>query len=145
MLIKTSDPCRESIRKTLAQHAGESPDAGAIAEAVLTSWHEMTVQLKPLLGERGVNALFRRTLHLMRTSFPGFVIPEGEGDSAVLLANLKADLGARDASDAYETGLSLLATFTELLATLIGGSLTERLLCTALAPQSPEINKENKS
>lgn len=145
MVIKSSDLCRESIRKTLLQHAGKSPDSAAIAEAVLTAWHEMAAQLKPLIGERGVNVLFRRSLYLTRTSFSGLEIPEGGGDNAALLANLKADLGGRETADAFEAGLSLLATFTELLATLIGESLTGRLLSAALDPQSPAINKENLS
>jgi hypothetical protein len=143
MLIKNSDLCRESIRKTLVQYSGESPDAGAIAEAVLITWHEMAAQFNALIGEKGVDALFRRSLHLTRTSLSRPAIPENDMDKASLLAILKADLSVRETADAFEAGLSLLATFIELLSTLIGGSLTERLLIMALAPPSPAINKEN--
>lgn len=133
------------MRKTLVQHSGESSDSAAIAEAVLTTWREMEAQLKPLIGEKGVNALFRRSLHLTRTFFSGLAIPESDRDKAALLANLKADLEGRQPADAFEASLSLLTTFTELLATLIGKSLTKRLLSMALAPPSPAINKENIS
>jgi hypothetical protein len=143
MVIKSSDLHRELIRKTLEHHAGKSPDAEATAEAALNVWRKMSAQLAPLLGEKGVNVLFRRTLHLTRTSFRWLTIPEG--DNAALLTKFKADLKGRETADAFEASVSLLTTFIELLATLIGESLTGRLLSMALAPRSRVITKENIS
>lgn len=136
MLITTTDLCRESIRKTLVSYAGESPDAGTVAEAALTAWQEMAAKLQPLIGARGVDVLLRRALHLTKTTFPGLSINSSEVENAVLLENLKAELARRETPDAMEASFSLLATFTGLLATLIGESLTGKLLCTAPIPRS---------
>ena len=132
--MSTAEPDlrRDAIRATLTQRAGGDPDASAIAEATLNTWHQVAARLAPVIGARGVDVLFSRSLHLTSSAFPWLAITGDHGDSAALLASLKARLAGRETDAATEASHALLVTFTELLATLIGESLTERLLSSGL-------------
>jgi hypothetical protein len=136
---------REAIRRTLANLAGSAADASAVAEATLSTWHEMAARLAPVIGVQGVDVLFKRSLHLTSTTFPWLAIAGDRGDSAALLASLKTRLAGREKDVAAEASHTLLVTFTELLAALIGESLTERLLGPVWAPPSPASEQETTS
>jgi len=139
-----SDSYSEVIRKVLISRAGTTPDAGMVAEATLIIWRRMAALLAPVIGVRGVDVLFSRALQLTSKAFPCLAIAGAQGDSAVLLANLKAKLAANATNDAMEAGHALLVTFTELLSTLIGESLTERLLSPVLASPAPISEQETE-
>jgi hypothetical protein len=119
---------RETIRRTLQQHAGSFPEANAISEATAATWRLVEVQLVPVIGTRGLDVLFRRALQQTTTTFPWLVAAVDRGGSAGPLPSLMACLAAQHAATAAEAAYALLLTFAELLATLIGESLTERLL-----------------
>ncbi len=133
---------REAIRRTLAQGAGEAPDASAIAEATLNTWRQVADRLAPVIGARGVDALFSRSLHVTSKTFPWLAMAENNGNSAALLTSLKVRLAGQETAAAAEASVALLVNFTELLATLIGASLTERLLASVWLPPSPESERE---
>src|SRR5438128_1114039 len=119
---------REAIRRTLAQRAGNASDASAIAEATLSTWREVATRLAPVIGTRGVDVLFRRSLHITSKTFSCLAIAGDHKDSSVSLASFRARIENCEKVVAAEASNALLATFTELLATLIGESLTEQLL-----------------
>jgi hypothetical protein len=135
----------EAIRRTLAQGAGEAPDASAIAEATLSTWQQVAARLAPVIGARGVDALFSRSLHVTSKTCPGLATAGNDGNSAALLAGLKARLAGQETAAAAEASQALLVNFTELLATLIGASLTERLLAPVWLPPPPESAQETTS
>lgn len=128
------------IRRTLAHRAGDDADAGAVAEAAISTWHQAAVRLAPVIGAQGVEVLFRRSLHLTKASIPWLTMAMDDGDFVALLATLQACLAEHVAADALEASYLLLVNFTELLASLIGNSLTERLLAPiwTLPPSSLE-------
>lgn len=136
---------REAIRRTLVHRAGLAPDASAVAEAALIACQQVSAQLAPVIGARGVNVLFRRALHLASTAFPWLAMAEDHGDNANLFATIKARLAGREPEAAQEASHALLSTFTEMLATLIGESLAERLLGPVWASPSPAHDQENAS
>ena len=140
-----SDFYSEAIRRVLISRAGTAPDAGMVAEATLNIWRQMAAWLAPIIGIRGVEVLFSRALQLTSRAFPCLVITGDQGDSAALLASLKANLAASATNDAMEAGHALLVTFTELLSTLIGESLTRRLLSPVWAFPSPISEQETES
>ncbi|OGT95774.1 MAG: hypothetical protein A2X80_01075 [Geobacteraceae bacterium GWB2_52_12] len=105
----------------------------------------MADRLTPVIGVKGVDMLFKRTLHVTSLTFPWLAIAEGHKNSDALLADLKARLASRETEDAVEASYTLLVTFTELLATLIGLSLTERLLRPVWVPCSSVSGQETKS
>jgi len=132
-----SELYREAIRRALMCRAGTPPDASVVAEATLNIWQQMVAWLAPVIGARGVEVLFSRSLHLMSSAFPWLVIAGDHGNNVALLASLKARLADSETNDAIEASYTLLVTFTELLSTLIGESLTERLLRPVWAHPPP--------
>jgi len=135
----------EAIRRTLAQGAGEAPDASAIAEATLNTWHQVATRLAPVVGVHGVDAIFSRSLHVTSKDFPWLAMAGNDGNdgnSAALLASLKARLAGQETAAAAEASHALLVNFTELLATLIGESLTDRLLAPVWMPPLPAAEQE---
>lgn len=120
--------CREAIRRTLRQRSGDSPDALAVARATSETWLLMSAQLAPVIGDNGVEAIFKRSLHLTSVVFPWLAIPDREMDIDSLPERIGALLAGREPVAATQASSSLMITFTELLATLIGNSLTKRLL-----------------
>jgi len=134
----------EAIRRVLISRAGTAPDAGMVAEATLNIWRQMAARLAPIIGTRGVQVLFSRAVQLASKTFPCLVITGDQGGSAALLASLRANLAASTTNDAMEAGHALLVTFTELLSTLIGESLTSRLLSPMLTFPSPISEQETE-
>lgn len=132
----------EAMRNTLARHAARAPDAGAVAEVVLATWSSMVERLSPVIGVKGVDVLFRRALQLTGKTFPWLAIAEEYGNSASLLKGLKARFELQDASVATEAGNALLGIFTDLLTSLLGAPLTERLLGPVWQSLPPESDQE---
>lgn len=88
----------------------------------------MQAALSPVIGRGGVAALYRRALHLARNDYV-WLAPACEG--AVTpgdLSSLRAALCAQDAVTAAAAHDTIMRTLNDLLATLIGPALTERLL-----------------
>ena len=88
--------------------------------------------LQPIVGRRGVAALFKRTVHLAAAQYPWLApLKEDSDDTATTVDQLKAAFAAQPAPLAAEAGSVLFASFRELLTSLIGAGLSERLLQTA--------------
>jgi hypothetical protein len=130
------DLLREAIRTTLGQRAGRLPDADATAEATAVTWRLLATQLAPVIGARGLDVLFSRALHQTSAGFPWLTVAVDRGGSASPLPSLMVCLTGQHAATAAEASYTLLLTFTELLAVLIGESLTTRLLAPVWAPPS---------
>ena len=137
MPIGDGNLLREAIRTTLGQRAGRLPDAGATAEATAAAWRLVAVQLAPVIGARGLDVLFSRALYQTSTTFPWLAFAVDRGGSASPLPSLMVCLADQHTSTAAEASYTLLLTFTELLATLIGESLTTRLLAPVWAGPVP--------
>ncbi len=116
------------MQEPLTRRVGSDADAGQIAAAVLTIWEEIDDALTPIFGPQGLVALYRRTVHLAAAQHPWLAgRDEGvltETDPAVL----KSVLSRRSSAQAATGGSAFLNTFHEVLASLIGPSLTARLL-----------------
>jgi hypothetical protein len=118
---------RKMIRNKLAQYAGSTPDAHAIAAATVAIWPQISAQLAPVIGARGVDVLLDRSLHLTSVSFP-WLTSGAEHGRTLVLGDIKTCLGRQEAAAAAAASCELVSAFCELLATLIGDSLTDRLL-----------------
>ncbi|MDD2309406.1 MAG: hypothetical protein PHH91_07465 [Desulfuromonadaceae bacterium] len=143
--MSITDSYREKIRIALVQRAGDVPDASAVAEAAISTWYRVAAQLIPVIGAGGVDVLFNRSLHLTCTAFPWLTIPGDHRDNIALFTNLKERLAGREPDTAAEASTTLLGTFVELLMSLIGESLTERLLISVWEPPSPTSARENET
>ena len=134
---------RTAIRRTLSTRAGEGCDAPAMAEVTVNVCRDIAVRLAVVLGARGVDMLFRRSVHLATAQFPWLAMRGEDGASDVVFARLREVLARQERTVAAEASYTLLVTFTELLATLIGESLTETLLSSVWVPASPRTDQEN--
>lgn len=143
--MSITDNYREKIRSALLRRAGDVPDASAVAEATISTWHLVAAQLMPVIGAGGVDVLFSRSLYLTSASFPCLTIPEDHQDTIALLANLKEHLAVCEPDIAAEASNTLLGTFVELLMSLIGESLVKRLLISVWEPPSPTFERENET
>jgi hypothetical protein len=105
-----------------------SDDPRGAAETAVAEWEEIGARLAPVLGRRGVAALYRRSVHVTLARHPwlapAYEASTQDGELAVLHATLAAHDGALAAAASAE----LLANFRALLITLIGEGLAARLL-----------------
>ncbi len=102
-----------------------------VAALVATAFAGTDQALTPIVGQRGMIALYKRTLHLSRPLHPWLTIAAEAADDAnpeIEFAALTTALATRTSADAAVAGAQLLDSFRTLLTTLIGESLTERLL-----------------
>lgn len=106
-------------------------ESRAIADAAIRQWGSVLQQLRPLIGDVGVKALYSRCLHLGTAAHPWLAAMPKPASNAALLSNLTAALNGRAADEAQAASAALFRTFTDLLTTLIGGALTNRLLASA--------------
>lgn len=122
----------------LAPRVGPGADAAQIADAVFTIWAEIDDALTPIIGPQGVVALFKRSLHLTAAVHP-WLDAQREGTQAFMdPAALKALLAQQSSALATTGGNAFLHTFYELLASLVGSSLTEQLLSSVWATASSD-------
>jgi len=133
-----TNPRHAAIRRTLAERHAHNAGTGAIAEAALGLASEVTDRLTPMIGSRGVDALVSRSLQLIAPAFPWLGLAGEHVDGSGSLASFKALLEVRDPVEATNAGVALLVAFTDLLATMIGAPLTDRLLDSIWAPASAE-------
>ena len=127
------------IVTSLVPQGGNLPSSGHTAQAIITAWHAIDDALTPVIGARGLVALYLRSLHLTAAD-PGLATADGRGKMALNLATTPAQLQAliarQSPADAAAIGNTFLQVFYGLLSSLVGPSLTDRLL-RAIWPLSP--------
>ena len=99
-----------------------------IASSVVLTWAEIKQAIAPVIGARGVAALYERSLFLTRGQHPWMVpVPDGV-EMEMSLPALEAILIQQDSATAVAGGVAHLQTFHEVLSSLIGPSLSDSLL-----------------
>lgn len=119
---------RQRIARLIAKRTGDASDGISVAVAAGRAHDELTAVFAPLISSGGVAALVSRAFDLARREFPA---DERRGDNAATDQPFDAVtrwLERQVPSAATEAAATLFATFAELLATLIGESLTMRYL-----------------
>ncbi|KAI2669241.1 hypothetical protein [Pseudomonas sp. TNT3] len=122
------------IVASLAHRVGPNADIARIAQALVTTLQDMGAALTPIIGHQGVVALYRRSIHLCASNHPRLAGTYDSVQSTLDLIALKSVLVEQSETDALFFGEVLLTTFHELLTTLIGPSLTARLLRDVWGP-----------
>lgn len=129
---------------TRAHPPAESPESRRIADAAVSTWLGVADALSPIIGERGFAAMFRRCLHLMRVEYPWLAEVHEAATAAYDFTALQRALARQSDSTAAAANGALLQCFYDLLITLIGESLTRRLLDPVLGyPSSGDAAKES--
>lgn len=122
-----------SIPEHLSHLFRDSRDTVAIAGALAHVVHELQAVLSPLLGVRGVAALYQRSLHLARAGHPWLSDPVEIAQPTINLPALTSAFARQDAAEAGAAAEALLRSFHDLLVSLIGHALAARLLAPVWA------------
>ena len=118
----------DGVASFFANFVRSGADSMQIAESIGASCRAIETALAPIIGQRGVAALFKRCLHLTARAHTWLLdVQDGVQDS-MDLATLTSLLSKQTSAEAAAAGALLLQTFHDLLATLVGPSLTEQLL-----------------
>jgi hypothetical protein len=112
----------------LSHRVAAGEPASGIADAVVSTWQEIATALSPLIGERGVAALYKRSLFLTTNKHPWLASAYEGLQGPMNLPMLNAAMSQQTSASAASGGTALFQTFYELLTSLVGASLTERLL-----------------
>ncbi len=116
------------IASSLASRVAAGADAEQIAEVVVATFQQIGAALTPIVGPRGVAALYMRSVHLAGSAHPWLAGAQDGPSTAIDVAQLRSLLEQQRGADAAAGGGDLLQTFRDLLASLVGASLTDRLL-----------------
>jgi hypothetical protein len=121
------------IAALLAGAVSDGASSRQVAEMVASAFRSIDQALTPIIGQRGVAALYKRSMHLASRAHPWLPRSREGVHPAMDVTALTTELALQTAAAGAAAGGQLLQTFCELLTSLIGPSLTERLLRTVWA------------
>lgn len=116
------------MQAALIRLAAAGASSSQIAATAVKKWQELDAVLSPVIGHAGVAALYKRALHLLRSDYPWLVSAHDAETTFGEFISLKAALTQRTSAEASAVNLALYLAFYKTLVSLIGESLTDRLL-----------------
>ena len=119
---------RGRIKASLMQRASNGESAEPVVEVIVRAWREIDAALSPVIGKQGVAALYRRCLHIVAPTHPWLATTQPGIADALDLAALRSALSSQSSANAAAGGAATLEEFHELLASMVGHSLTGQLL-----------------
>jgi hypothetical protein len=136
-------PASDAVRASLLVLASQGDHEGQFAEAALALWRRIEVELSPVLGATGVAALYRRSLNQASAQQPVLAEVHDAAAQTEGFEPLRRALASLSHTDAAAAIRWLMLAFFQLLVSLIGATLTERLLKPAArAPSSGPTLKD---
>jgi len=139
-------PASRRIAAALESRAGPDANASRVAATVVAMWRDVERQLTPIIGPRGIAALYGRSLYLTNRDFPWIGRPSDGLPETLDLTALDGALAAQSSALAAQGGTALLHAFQTLLVSMVGGALTERLLYDVLLhPSSGDAAQDSGS
>ncbi|MEO6022677.1 MAG: hypothetical protein ABIP64_06105 [Burkholderiales bacterium] len=118
----------KSIAAIVVELAAQGADAGRIADIAISTWQGVYAALSRIIGHRGIAALYKRSLYLTRADYPWLTAEHEDGLEPGKFTALHTALLQQTSSNAAAAHVALLQIFHDLLVSLIGASLSERLL-----------------
>jgi hypothetical protein len=119
---------RQLTARMLMHQAGPDADAAALAAAARRAYDELAGVLVPLIGQVGIDALAARAVHLAQQAYPWLAKTRDPEPAKGPFTHVVSALEQQEPALATEAAAAVLATFTGLLATFVGESLTSRLM-----------------
>lgn len=116
------------IVASLAFRLNHLADIDQVADVILTMLRDTNASLVPIIGPKGVAALYRRSLHLSASQHPHLGPTYFPLAEPLDLSELKALLLQQTRTDVIFFAEEWLKALYGLLTTLIGSSLSARLL-----------------
>ena len=126
----------ETARHRSIQRLVVSQPGVSVADVSVSLWIRLAAELVLLIGDGGFLPLYRRSVQLSAANFP-WLQPASEEvplESGITrFAGLKKIIDGQDADEAGQASAFLLNTFIDMLARLIGETLTIGILRSAWA------------
>lgn len=134
----------EAVRTLLAELPGEDISSKQVARRAIQACEQLSQHLAKLLGEKGVQTLFDRSVVLASKQFGWLVAAKANpggatGSTFALLGTLLEQQGLETATEAF---VAVLSMFLDLLGRFIGERLVERLLDEVWPSVFPHAVKE---
>lgn len=128
--MRSEIPSSRRVTAPLTERAGVDATAAHTATAFSALWSELDAALSPIVGPRGVAALGQRSLARVSATYPWLAAGQPTGLTLFDPLRLAPLLTQHRPEDAQAAGNAFFQTFHGLLSSLIGLSLTDRLLQT---------------
>ncbi|MEI8267271.1 MAG: hypothetical protein WCI59_16195 [Betaproteobacteria bacterium] len=119
----------------LQRMAYEGVAANLVADEVVQLWGRLEGALRPVVGTRGVAALYGRSLQLAAALHPCLAKAESGSWKLMDLTLLRLQLASQTVDEAVQAGLDHLGQFDQLLGSLIGNTVKDQILAPAWAPE----------
>ena len=103
---------------------------GAVAEVSICLWQQLAAALNQIIGERGVESMYARSLHQCQKEFVWLTLHAPQ-PLEMAMTVLRNDLQAREASVVVAVTAAMLMHFITTLILLIGELLTNTILLQA--------------
>lgn len=116
------------ILAALAVRTRNGTGEGGTATGVVAICEDIGAALTPIIGSRGVAALYKRSLYLTAQAHPALLGLQEQVLAEMDPSPLMTALTPLSDAEAARVGGALLIAFYELIGSLVGLSLTERLL-----------------
>ncbi len=133
------------MKATFVKLATEGASAQQVADEAILQWRELDNVLSPIIGKRGVTALYKRALYLIRADYPWLAAAHAGELAFGDFVSLHTALMKQTDAAAVAASLALYDSFYHLLFGLIGQSLTERLLRSFQNPPSDAYVQQDVS
>lgn len=104
------------------------PIAIELAAESVARWRQIDAALTPIIGRRGIVAIYKKAHNLTRADFPWLASTSEDDTSFDNFTSLHTALAQQTSAAIMAANLSLHRSFNKLLVSLIGESLSERLL-----------------
>lgn len=122
------DAKAQTIASLLSRLGTEKASAQRIAAFAAETMHAIHLALAPVIGDKGVLALYRRSLFMISRDVPSAASFYREAHESSHYSTLQSAIAEQSASDALCIAEALFANIHAVLVSLIGAALTERLL-----------------
>lgn len=119
---------QEFADSIFAWRFAKKTNAKQVADAASAVWRDINIGLSPVIGQRGVIALLKRSVHLEQANFPALKTMHGLTLLPGEFSALHSVLAQQTSTHAVLMNSALLNRFYELLSNLIGASLSHQLL-----------------
>lgn len=134
---------KDELLLALMRHVAAEHGA-ALMDNVSLSWLKILRKFSPLIGATSVLLIFERSLGKNLAAFDWLPVPAPPSQTQTAVERLRAAMTARASDDILAAHRAILATFIDLMTTLIGARLTIQFLRAAFpADDAGSTTEEN--
>ncbi|MGK5006183.1 hypothetical protein [Janthinobacterium sp. LB2P70] len=105
-------------------------EPGAVVDVSIRLWEQLSTELSQIIGERGVESMYARSLHQSQKQF-SWLTPHSPQALAAAMAALRTSLASQADTVACTASTAMLMHFIDTLILLIGELLTNSILLKA--------------